>query len=168
MLSIWMMAALASNQAAAEPTVPAKPAIKTCPDGAVILASDRCPVLPDHRYQWTYAARDMTLTTAWTCGDRQPVSEAIIRVTDKGVNEQGEPVRGSAFAIELVSLRVSGRAAPVELLAKVRAALKPFNSIGYLHGRCLAIQSGGTESVLSFQGFGLNKRDSRHVEVSLR
>lgn len=167
MVSLYIIAAVIAAQDAGAVPAP-RPAIKTCPDRSVILATQECAILPDHRYQFTHNFEVQNLTTEWWCrGDRRP-SEARIRIGERPYrNASGQSVSGHVFTVELLSLRVKGKTPSTATLRRARQKLAPLNMIGHVAGRCLNKQGGGTQPVLWIEGFKLDGREPHKLEIEL-
>jgi len=159
-LSAWILAALVATTQSASGS-----ANKTCPDGSVILEKDHCLELPDHRTQFSLPPPVLTLTTEWSCGKSGKPSEAKVRITDKTfINERGERILKRLFEVGLLSLRIKGTKASEAKHRKVRDALRSFDQVTILQGRCLQAQP--TLFIRGFEWDGLRMKDKR-AEIEL-
>ena len=137
--------------------------LKTCRDGAVIRASERCAELSDHRTQFAVAPATATQTVEWACMGRTAMTKVRI-VELPYAKELGEPLRNHRFRVELVDLQVGGRPASRPVVARLRAILAPLNGLSQLHGRCFrnvpAVSLVGTV-------LGEDARQPRRAEIEL-
>ena len=135
MLLVWLVV-LSASQAQPGPAVGTRelaPQVKQCANGARVRVADSCPPnLPDHRTQFTINPLEVTNTREWKCA--KDGSSARWTVTTRDVSA---PNRNETFASELVELVLNGRAANVELQARVKAALTDFNTVPILKVECL-------------------------------
>lgn len=166
--SLILSAAIQAAQLSTTPTTSEtqlQSATKTCPDGSVVLPSDQCVAVPDHRTQFSLPPPDMTLTTEWSCGKPGMPSEAKVRITDKPiVSEHGEQLWKTIFDIKLLSLHIGGGPASIEDLQRVKEALGSFDQISILQGKCFQAQP-----ALLIKGFKWDgqKHHEQSVQIEL-
>jgi len=165
MVSLLLLAAIAAQPAVSQP--PARPAVKTCPDRSIILATEKCFVFPDHRYLMTHGAEVEMLTAEWWCrGDRRPsVAQFRIRLQQRR-DTAGRSI-GGYETVELASLKVKGKQPSASTVRLVRERLVSLNSIGSLSGRCLHRSGGTILSVLTMKGYQEGRREPISIELEL-
>lgn len=163
MVTLYLLAVIAAQA----PLPPAQPALKTCPDGSVLRATDTCMGMPDHRYLMTHEPETHVHTSEWWCrGDKRP-SLARFRIRQ----HQHRHASGRSIAptrtIELVTLKVKGKPPSASTIRLVREKLAPLDYVGDLQGRCLNRRGSGIQSVLTMRGYQAGRRDPHNLEVEL-
>lgn len=131
--------------------------VKTCPDGSIIRASERCIEVPDHRKLYAATPPSIEHSVTWRCGKR--VAQVRLRVSDVGGVHDGLPVRGANFKVELLDLRVTGATVSFRTLSNLRQHLVGLNGLSLLDGRCFSDDS----PLLRVKGAGQDR-----FEIELR
>jgi hypothetical protein len=103
---------------------------------ALVTASFQAPLaeapqLPDHRTQFTINPLEVTDTREWKCSKDDKVTRLTVRTVDISA-----PNRNDTFKSEVVGLLVDGRAAKLEVQARVTTALAQPNTAPVLNGKC--------------------------------
>lgn len=168
--AVLATAQTASGRPAGTQAVPNRPRVETkaCPDGSVVLKTDTCIQMPDHRFLHSRRPANMILSSRWHCPNQKTSFEAAIRITERPfVDDQGNKLSNYAFDVELVSARMSGRQVAERTMGKIREALKQFNTISLFQGRCLFTPRRIWMPTLWIQGFGLGDGKPTRVEIEL-
>ncbi|GAA4043045.1 hypothetical protein GCM10022281_25290 [Sphingomonas rosea] len=142
------------------PAVPPKVATQTCADGAVILATDRCLVFPDHRYLLDHEPQRRILTERWWCGRSKEPNEARVSVE---LVQPTSPTARTYWVARLLSLTLDGRPAPRPIMRKVETELGAMAWLTGLGSRCLFVQPNfATIGILTMKG---SQGEYRTVEL---
>ena len=162
MVTAYFLAAIAAQASSPQ----ARPATKTCPDKSIILASQTCVQMPDHRYLMNHEPEMKVRTIEWWCrGDKRP-SLARLRIRQ----HQNRDASGRAIAptktVELITLKVKGGPPSASTVRRLRATLVSLSDAD-LGGRCLNRRSGGIQSVLTIRGYQSGRRDPQFLEIEL-
>lgn len=127
-----------------------RPAVQTCPDGSVILVTDRCISFPSHRYHLTHQPARREVTERWWCGGSSRPIEVTVRFEDSDKGTNPRPTHKAT----LMSLMIEGHPAPATLHDKLRSRLAALDRVFDLDGRCLFVQTGGAIGVLTLRHGG--------------
>jgi hypothetical protein len=157
----WMLL-LSLSQLGAAPAQPEpapKPLTQQCPDGAVVLATDLCPVLWSHRYSMHHEPPRREFVERWWCGRSKEPNEARFAVElIQPTTRTGMPY----YVSRLLSLSVNGLPASPELVGRVGDELAGLKQLVGANSRCLNVRPDSTVGILLLRG---PVGESRGVEL---
>ena len=137
--------------------------LKTCPDGSILNATDRCIEFPDHRKQFAIAPKATVHSVEWRCGNR--VAVARLRVSALPALIDGALIRNGESKVELLNVSVKGSPVSARTMVALRTGVAELKSVSVLGGRCY---SDDTPSLL-IRGFdNQNSTELRTVDVELK
>lgn len=162
MIGLFVVAAAAAQSPASEST---KPALKTCPDGSVIYASQDCIVFPDHRYLMDHQPQVAIKTVEWWCGrDRQP---SRVRIAIRQRADAGTGTWAKSRDLTILTLITPGRPASPAVRRRLRDELGSLVEVGDMYGRCLNQRGGEPRAIFHFRGYERGARDPRRIEIDM-